>query len=46
MEKTKQDEKSLEIFEAIAEYFNAHNVMTDNDFNDICDEVEGRTHYG
>ena len=26
------------VFEAVAEHFNAHNVMTDNDFNDICDD--------
>jgi hypothetical protein len=40
LKELKELRKTAELFNAVAEYFNAHNVMTDNDFNDICDEVE------
>lgn len=36
---TELDERNLEIFNAVCEHFNNFNVMTNEDFNDICDSV-------
>ena len=40
----KAELKNLEIFYAIADYFNAHNIMTDTDFNDICDSMDNKSY--
>ena len=39
MENIKMNKKE-EIFNSICNFFNANNVMTIEDFNDICDDIE------
>lgn len=32
-----EEEQKLKVFSDVCDYFNIHNVMTQEDFNDICD---------
>ena len=38
--KKKKESKIEKMFFAVADFFNSHNVMTDTDFNDICDDID------